>query len=85
MKVCLAYFLCTSIIIVSKGNISIRRHSHMHLVNSFFTMVILNKSFSYEFPWNLVLAGQGLTSKHSASVVFNLHKKQLNTFLFIFH
>lgn len=31
MTICLAYFLCTSIVIVAKGNISDQKHSYMYL------------------------------------------------------
>lgn len=48
MTICLAHFLCTSLKMVTKGNISNQRHLYMYLKEywNFFTDVILNKSLS---------------------------------------
>lgn len=91
MTICFAYFLPTSIIIVARGNIQDIQKTSLYVTEftlSFLYKFILNKRFFFsilEFLENSLLAGHRMTANHSRSIVCCLHKKQLDTFLFIFH
>lgn len=78
MTICLAYFLSTSQNIDSIINAGICK---AYISMQFYTEMETCSSIS----WGIECWLDKVWQLNIAAVIFRLHKKQLNTFLFIFH